>query len=298
MIVITGATGALNGATVDRLLERMPASGIAVVARDVEKARRFAELGITVRHGDYADPASLPRAFDGAEQLLLVSASDPKADAVALHRDAVDAAVAAGVGRILYTSHQGASPDTPFGPARDHAATERMLAESGVPWTSLRNGFYAHSLAWLAGPWRETGTIAVPMDGRVSWTARADAAEAAAVILAANRAATGGASAAGPYDGPVTLTAPDAPTFADTAAIASELAGRPVALEVLGSEEWVAAQLATGQPEFMARFTLGIYEAAAGGYFAGTDPLLGALLGRAPLSARDALAAPTPAPAR
>jgi len=73
MIIVTGATGALNGATVDHLLERMSASDIAVVARDVAAAQRFADLGIQVRHGDYAQPDSLSAAFDGADQLLLVS---------------------------------------------------------------------------------------------------------------------------------------------------------------------------------------------------------------------------------
>ncbi|MDT7845618.1 nitrate- and nitrite sensing domain-containing protein [Streptomyces justiciae] len=76
---------------------------------------------------------------------------DPHADAVALHRVAIEAAVAAGAGRILYTSHQGAGADSPFHPARDHAATEQLLADSGLAWTALRNGFYAHSLAWLLG---------------------------------------------------------------------------------------------------------------------------------------------------
>ena len=162
MIIVTGATGALNGATVDHLLDRVPAGQIAVAVRDVAKAQRFADRGVQVRQADYAHPASLPSAFDGADQLLLVSSNDPGADAVSLHRNAIDAAVAAGVGRILYTSHQGAAPDSPFSPARGHAATEQLLAASGTAWTSLRNGFYAHSLDWLAGPWRETGRISVP----------------------------------------------------------------------------------------------------------------------------------------
>jgi uncharacterized protein YbjT (DUF2867 family) len=282
MIVITGATGALNGATVDHLLERVPAGDIAVVVRDVAKAQRFADRGVAVRHGDYADPASLPGAFEGADQLLLVSSNDPGADAVSLHRTAIDAAVAAGVGRILYTSHQNAALDTPFGPGRDHAATERLLAESGVAWTSLRNGFYLHSLNWLMGPWRETGVVAVPGDGPVSWTAREDAAEAAAVILA-----SGGA-----YDGPTTLTASAAPTFEDIAVIASEVTGRTVKREVLGEEEWLAAQIAQGAQEFMARLLLGFYQAAERGDFAGVDPLLGRLLDREPHTARDLLAQP------
>ncbi len=281
MIVVTGATGALNGATVEHLLGRVPASQIAVAVRDTAKAQRFAERGIEVRQGDYADPACLPAAFDGADQLLLVSANDPGADAVGLHRSAIDAAVAAGVGRILYTSHQGAAADTPFGPGRTHAATEQLLAASGTAWTSLRNGFYAHSLTWLTGPWRETGRITVPADGGVSWTARADAAEAAAVVLASN----------GGYDGPVTLTAGTAPTFAEIAAIASDLTGREVQHVVMDPEQWVARQIAAGQPEFVARFTLGMYQAAHRGFFAGVDPLLGELLRRTPRSVRDVLAA-------
>ncbi|MFB2597064.1 NAD(P)H-binding protein [Herbiconiux sp. P17] len=279
MIIVTGATGPLNGATVDHLLERMPASQIAVVARDTEKAQRFADLGIEVRYGDYADAASLPAAFDGADQLLLVSSSDPTADAVALHRTAIDAAVEVGAGRILYTSHQGAALDTPFGPGRDHAATEQLLADSGVAWTSLRNGFYAHSLSWLTGPWRESGVMAVPADGPVSWTSRDDEAEAAAVVIASN----------GAFDGPTTLTAASAPTLDDVAVIASEIAGRTIPRIVVDDEEWMAAQVAAGRPEMMARFTLGMYRAAREGFFAGVDPLLGTLLGREPQSVRAAI---------
>lgn len=283
MIIITGATGALNGATVDHLLKRVAASEIAVAVRDPAKAQRFADRGIDVRHADYADPASLPGAFDGADQLLLVSSSDPSGDAVSLHRNAVRAAAAVGVGRILYTSHQGAAAATPFGPGRDHAATEELLAASGLLWTSLRNGFYAHSLGWLTGPWRETGAITVPADGPVSWTAREDAAEAAAAILASD----------GGYDGPMTITAGTAPTFEEVANIAADLSGRSVERVVIEPEEWVASRVASGQPEFVARFTLGMYQAAADGFFAGTDPLLAVLLGREPRTVRDQLAQPT-----
>lgn len=283
MIVVTGATGALNGATIDHLLDRMPESNVVVAVRNPAKAKRFADRGMTVRRGDYADPSSLPGAFEGADQLLLVSSSDPGADAVSMHGAAIDAAVAAGVGRILYTSHQGAALDTPFGPGRDHAATEQLLADSGVAWTSLRNGFYAHSLDWLAGAWRDSGVITVPGDGPVSWTAREDAAEAAAVILASD----------GAYDGPTTITASAAPTFLDIAAIASELVGYTIKRVVMDPDEWFAAQVAAGQPEFMARFTLGFYQAAEHGFFAGVDPLLTTLLRHELQSVRDLLSNPT-----
>ncbi len=281
MIIVTGATGALNGSTVDRLLHHVAPDEVVVVARDVARAERFASLGVQVRRGDYADAASLPSAYEGADQLLLVSSNDPQADTVALHGAAIDAARAVGVGRILYTSHQGAAPDSPFRPATVHHATEQLLADAGVAWTSLRNGFYAHSLQWLAGPWRETGVIAVPGDGPVSWTAREDAAEAAAAILLSD----------GAHDGPTTITAPAAPTFAELADAASEVAGRTVTCEVVTEAAWLEAQAAAGASETMSGFLLGFYRAARDGFFAGTDPLLGELLGRAPRTARDALVA-------
>lgn len=279
MIVITGVSGALNGATADHVLERRPASELVVAVRDVAKAQRFADRGVAVRHMDYGDPASLRAAFEGADQLLLVSSGDAHADPVVLHGNAIDAAVAVGVGRVLYTSHQGAGPDTPFLPGRNHAATERLLAESGLPWTSLRNGYYAHSLSWLAGSWRDTEIMAMPADGPVSWTAREDEAEAAAVILVSDRA----------YDGPVTLTAGAAPTFEELAAIASKLTGRSIEHVVVDEEAWIADQVAAGRPDGVVRFTLGFYQAAGRGDFATVDPLLGELLGREPRAARDAL---------
>lgn len=281
MIAITGATGALNGATLGHLLRLSPEAEVVAVVRDPARTTHLTELGVEVRQGDYADPAGLRSAYAGVSQLLLVSSNDPTADAVDLHSTAVTAAVEAGVGRILYTSHQGASPETPFKPGRDHAATEEILAASGVPWTSLRNGFYLHSLDWLAGPWRESGVVTVPADGPVSWTSREDSAEAAAVVLAAG----------GGFEGPVTMTAAEAPTFAEVAQVASEVSGRPVRLEVVDEEEWVAQQVAAGTDERRARFTLGMYQAARDGFFRGTDPRLGELLGREPRSVRDHLAA-------
>ena len=130
------------------------------------------------------------------------------------------------------------------------------------------------------GSWQETGMIALPADGPVSWTAREDAAEAAAVILASR----------GAYEGPVTLTASAAPTFQDLAQIATELTGRTIEPRVIDEDDWVAAQTGTGQTESATRFTLGIFQAAHKGFFAGVDPLLGTLLGREPSSVRDALA--------
>src|SRR5258708_11421778 len=106
MIVITGATGALNGATVEPLLKRIPADQIGVSVRDTAKAQHFADRGVRVRRGSYEDPAALLDSLEGADQVLLVSSNDPGADAVSLHRVGIETAVAAGAPRILYISHQ------------------------------------------------------------------------------------------------------------------------------------------------------------------------------------------------
>jgi uncharacterized protein YbjT (DUF2867 family) len=279
MIIVTGATGALNGATVEHLLTRVPAGQLGVSVRDVTKASHLAERGVRVRRGTYDDPAALLDSFEGAEQVLLVSSNDPHADQANLHRTAIDAAIAAGAKRILYTSHQHIGADSSFYPAREHAATEAILADSGVAWTALRNGFYAHSLDWLLGPWQQTGVIAAPADGPVSWTDRADEAEAAAIILAGQRQ----------FDGPVTLTAGNAVTFGDIAQFLSQLVGREIQRVVVDDERWIAEQVTQGSTESMARLMLGFFQAAREGCFAQVDPLLAELLGREPRTAIDLL---------
>ncbi|MET9859045.1 NAD(P)H-binding protein [Streptomyces smyrnaeus] len=280
MIVVTGATGGLGGATVEHLLKRIPADQIGVSVRDAAKAQHLADRGVRVRQGSYEDPATLRDSFTGADQVLLVSGNDPAADMVGLHRNAIEAAVAAGTRRILYTSQQNAVPGNPYRPSDIHITTEAILGDSEVAWTALRNGAYG-PLDQLLGPWQRTGEIAQPEDGPVPYTDRADIAEATAVILAGDRS----------FDGPVTLTAPTAVTFDDFAKIASDLTGRTVERIVLDDEQWVADQLAIGVPEQTARLMLGWYQAARAGYFAEADPLLTELLGREPRTAADRLAA-------
>ena len=280
MIVVTGATGGLGGATVEHLLARVPAERIGVSVRDTAKARHFADRGVRVRQGTYEDPAALRHSFAGAEQVLLVSGNDPAADIAVLHRNAVEAAVASGARRVLYTSQQGAAPGNPYPPSEIHLATEALLDASGVAWTALRNGAYG-PLDQVLGPWRRTGVIAGPQDGPVPYTDRADVAEATAALLAGDRS----------LDGPVTLAAPRAVTFADVAGIASEATGRRVERLVLEDEQWVADQVAAGVPEQAARFLLGWYRAARDGWFAEAGPLLAELLGREPRSVAERLAA-------
>lgn len=280
MIVVTGATGGLGGATVEHLLKRMPAEQIGVSVRDTAKARHFADRGVRVRQGSYEDPAALRDSFAGAEQVLLVSGNDPAADMVSLHRGAIDAAVAAGARRIVYTSQHGAAPGNPYRPSDIHLATEAILGGSGVAWTALRNGAYG-PLDQVLGPWQRTGEIAQPEDGPVPYTDRADIAEATAAVLVGTRS----------LDGPVTLAAPAAVTFDHLAEIATGLTGRVVKRTVLDDERWVAEQVALGIRQQLARMMLSWYQAARAGYFAESSTLLAELLGREPRTVADRLAA-------
>ena len=173
MIIITGATGQFGRSVVEGLLARVPAEEIGVSVRDPGKAQEWAERGVRVRQGDFSDSASLHHALEGASQVLVISVNSLGPSAVEQHGNAITAAKAVGAGHVLYTSHMAANLDSAFGPARDHAATEALLQSSGVPFTALRNGFYAESALWFSNL-KKTDTIALPEDGPVSWTACSD----------------------------------------------------------------------------------------------------------------------------
>jgi uncharacterized protein YbjT (DUF2867 family) len=271
MIVITGATGQLGSLIVASLLERVPAEGVGVSVRDPGRAADFAERGVRVRRGDFSEPRSLAGAFEGATQVLIVSANEAGGNALHAHAAAIDAARAAGAERILYTSHQGVSADSLFAPMRDHAATEGYLAETGTPFTSLRNGFYATTVPFILGQALTTGEIVAPADGPVSWTTHPDLAEAAAIILADP----------GRFDGPTPpLTAPDAFDLDDVADILTKLTGRTIRRTVAADDEWAAGLAANGAPEALATMMLGMFRAARRGELSATSPTLGDLLGR------------------
>ncbi|WP_089099847.1 SDR family oxidoreductase [Streptomyces hyaluromycini] len=274
MIVVTGATGQLGSRIVERLLTRVPAERVGVSVRDPKKAQALADRGVRVRQGGFTDPCGLAHAFEGATQILIVSVDRLGEEGVRQHRTAIDAAVAAGVRRILYTAHMGTSPTSRFQACRDHAATEEALRASGVPWTSLRNGFHAASALQFAGHGLATGELALPADGPVCWTAHDDLAEAAAVILADE----------GRFEGPTPpLTGAQALTFADIA----DLAG---ATRTIAPDDTFRGQLAAnGVPEDTADHLLGVFLAAREGEFATVDPTLADLIGREPIGMRELL---------
>lgn len=282
MIIVTGAAGKLGADVVARLLDRVPATDVGVSVRDPRRAAALTALGVRVRHGDFDDPATLDHAFEGATRVLVVSVDATGDQALRRHRTAFEAAAKAGAEHILYTSHMGANPASPFAPMPDHAATEAALLDVGVPFTSLRNGFYTASGLMLLGKALETGVLAAPEDGPVSWTAHADLAEAAALTLAGATTLTGATPP---------LTALEAVDLAGVARIASEVTGRPVRRVVISDDEYRAGLVDHGVPAPAADMLVGLFEASRNGEFAAVDPTLAELLGRKPLTVQELLAA-------
>ncbi|MEU0071474.1 SDR family oxidoreductase [Streptomyces sp. NPDC006332] len=275
MIIVTGATGQLGRQIVEALLTRIPAEQVGVSVRDPRRARALADRGVRVRQGNFTDAAGLAHALEGASQVLIVSVDLMGEEAVRQHRAAIDGAVAAGARRVLYTSHMGASPTSRFQACRDHAATEEALRACGVPYTSLRNGFYAASAVRFLAHGMESGEVALPEDGPVSWTAHADLADSAAAILADE----------GLFDGPTPpLTAAQALTFDDIVGIATEVTGRPVTRTTASDEQFRAHLVSNGAPAETADQLVGVFTACRAGEFAAVDPTLATLLGREPVT--------------
>ena len=286
MIIVTGATGRLGARIVASLLDRVPADTVGVSVRDVAKAAHLAERGVRVRAGDFTERAGLDHALEGADQVLVVSPSirDPREFARAT-RGALDAAARSGARRVLYTSHQMASPSSLFAPGRHHAESEAGLAEvasaHGVAWTSLRHGFYAGTFELFVPAALQSRELRLPADGPVSWTAHDDLADADAVVL----------TGPGSFDGATPpLVGPELLDFADVARIVGELTGSAVARVVVDDDEWQAEVVAGGMPESVAEFTLGMFRASRAGENAVTDPTLPALIGRPATPARTVLA--------
>ncbi|HTJ39190.1 MAG TPA: NAD(P)H-binding protein [Dactylosporangium sp.] len=214
-IAVTGATGALGRLVLRRLIALVPAGRIVAVARDPGRAAGLAELGVTVRRGDYDEPAGLAAAFAGAGRLLLISSPElDDARRAAQHRNAIEAAAKAGVWRIAYTSFLGAER-TPGA----HQETEAAIRDSGLAYTFLRNPFYTDAFVHPGlRAAAETGELTGGTGGRGLNTApRADLAETAAAVL------TGDGHDGRAYD----LTGP-LWTFPELAAVLQEHFGTPI----------------------------------------------------------------------
>jgi NAD(P)H dehydrogenase (quinone) len=280
-VVVTGATGQLGRLTVEALLRRgVPAPDVVATGRDVTGIKDLADRGVVVRRADFTDPGSLAAAFAGAGKLLLISASVPVDERVATHRRAIDAALAAGVPLVAYTSTLRAdTAATVIGAT--HRATEEYLRERRVPSVLLRNGWYLENYTGQLPLILQNGAVTgAAGQGRVSAASRADYAEAAAVVL------TTEGHAGAVYE----LGGDESFTLAELAAAVSAAAGKQITYTDLPAQELArvlaGAGLPAGLAEVLADADLGL---SRGELFTGSGDL-GRLIGRPATRLADAVA--------
>ncbi|HJR69504.1 MAG TPA: NAD(P)H-binding protein [Gammaproteobacteria bacterium] len=283
-LVITGASGQLARRAAELVLAAVDARDLILTTRTPPALASFAERGVSVRHADFADPRSLRAAFAGGERLLLVSATDLR-ERTAQHEAAIDAAKAAGVRHVIYTSGLKPEPPNPAVVAPSHHATEQALKHSGLGWTILRNSLYADYQLPEAKRAIETGEL-VHNRGRgvTAYVAREDCAAVAAVVLLEG----------GHENAVYEITGSEAFSADDLAALYAEVGGRAVRARALDDAAFVATLVGDAKgddhlhygAELVASFGRSIRE----GYMAGCTDAVATLTGRAPLTLRQVLA--------
>ncbi|KAJ3121649.1 hypothetical protein HK100_012289 [Physocladia obscura] len=280
MLIITGATGQLGRQIAELLLTKVPPTEIGLSVRDETKvSQKLRESGVRIRLGSYDNPESLAFSFENATRVLIIS-SNGSSDPISSHKNAIDAAKVVGATRIIYTGHMAAASNSLFPPMITHAATKKLLEDSGVDFTFLANGFYMESLMWLIGEGFKTGIIAAPLDGPISWTAHEDLAAAATAALIADDF----------DDFNVSLTGSEALNLDDVAKIVTELTGRNIKRVVISDEEYIEKLTNLGLPKFRIDISMGLFRAARRGEFVSVDPTLEKILGRNPVNVREHLA--------
>ena len=273
MIGITGATGQLGRIVVDKLKNKTDASQIVALVRSPAKA---ADLGVAARAADYGDPQALASALAGIDTLLLISSSEV-GQRLAQHRNVIDAAVRAGVKRLVYTSLLHADT-SPLSLAEEHLQTEQLIRASGLAFTILRNGWYMENHLSSAKAAVGAGAlIGCAGEGRIAGATREDFAEAAAAVL------TGTGHAGKTYE----LGGDEPYTLAQVAAEISRQAGKDVPYRDLGQAGYAAALEGVGLPGWLAQ-ALAAWDAdASRDALLDESRTLSALIGRptTPLSA-------------
>lgn len=241
MIAITGATGQLGHLIVGLLLQEVEPDGLRALGRNADKAADLIARGVSFRRADYNEPQTLAGAFEGISKLVFVSGSEV-GKRVAQHAAVVDAAKAAGVGLIAYTSILHADT-SPVGLATEHRATEAALKASGIPCVLLRNGWYNENYALSIPVALEHGLMGCAGDGRISAASRADYAAAAARVVLDN------GHAGRTYE----LAGDTAFTMPELAAEIARQSGKSVTYTNLTREAYADALVATGFPPAVAQ---------------------------------------------
>lgn len=278
MILVTGATGQLGLHIVQQLAVRLPAAGVgrlAVSVRNPERAAALAARGIEVRSGNFDEPEALRATFAGASRLVIVSTDGPKAQRIAQHRNAIEAARAAGVEHILYTSFLDADAASPSEFAQVHADSEAALAASGVAFTILRNGMYADFLPMTFAGALDCGLLQLPAgEGRVSYLSRCELAGAIAAAAVAPRLEKR------IYE----LTGQTAHDYHDLAARVGAATGKTLRYEPVGEDAYAGMLEGAGMPAWLARAMANMYTAVAANNMARTTNDFAALVGHPPKS--------------
>ena len=280
MIVVTGATGQLGRLVIKNLLKSVPPNQIVAAVRTPSKAADLAALGVQVRHADYGKPATLASAFAGATSVLLIS-STSLGLRVAEHKAVIDAAKAAGAQLLAYTSVLKADTSTLL-VAPDHVATEQYLAASGLPWVLLRNGWYLENHTGALAAALERGSILGSAgEGRIAAAARADYAEAAAVVV----------STAGHAGKTYELGGDAAFTLTELAAEVSKQSGKTVSYKNLPEPVYEDALKSFGLPASIAHLLADSDEKVSHGELDSTSRDLSRLIGHSTTSLAAAVAA-------
>lgn len=269
MIAITGATGQLGRLVIDALLKKVPASEVIAAVRSPEKAADLAALGVTLRTADYSQPETLKTAFAGVDKLLLISSSEV-GQREAQHKAVIDAAKAAGVGFIAYTSLLHADT-TPLGLGVEHRATEAQLKASGIPFALLRNGWYTENYAASIAPaLAHHAFIGSVGEGRIASAARIDYAAAAAEVISRDD------QAGKIYE----LAGDESYSLAEFAAEIAKQSGEKVDYVNLPQADFAAALKGAGLPDGLAEMLADSDAGAAQGGLFDNSKTLSKLIGR------------------
>lgn len=273
MIIVTAASGQLGRLVIAELLKRVPAEQIVAAVRDPGRVADLADQGVLVRHADYNDPATLDQAFEGATKVLLISSND-LGNRVPQHRNVIDAAVRAQVGLLAYTSVLHADTST-LGLAPEHRATEDAVRASGLHYTLLRNGWYVENYTGALGGAVAHGALAGSAgEGRIAAAARADYAEAAAVVL----------TQAGPVEQVYELAGDTAFTLAELAAEVSRQTGKDIPYHNLPQQDYLGLLLQIGLPAPLAELVADSDAQAAKGALFDDSKVLSKLIGHPTIS--------------